>query len=172
MPGEISMPGEIDEFSFTASAGETIYIRVADTETTEFVDIAFDPFVALIGPSGNVSASGGSSTTGGLVAGISLALVEDGTYSVRVSDDGAFDGANTGSYNIYFAKAPGADDDGVLPNGGSLSGRIDRGDIDSYVFVADAGETVYLRVADTETNEFENSSFSPVVILLLSLIHI
>ena len=104
LPGEISMPGEIDEFSFTASAGETIYIRVADTETTEFVDIAFDPFVALIGPSGNVIASGGSSTTGGLVAGISLALVEDGTYSVRVSDDGAFDGANTGSYKYILCE--------------------------------------------------------------------
>ena len=46
-----------------------------------------------------------------------------------------------------------------LPNGGRIEAAISvSGEIDEYTFTANAGETVYLRVADTETTEFVNSS--------------
>ena len=157
----ISVSGEIDEYTFTATAGHTVYIRIADAESTEFVSSPFSPFIELLDPNGSLIAS----ASGALVGDIARFLVVTGRYTVRVSD-GSFRRDETGSYNLYFARAPGANDDGLLPNGGTVSGEIDLGDIDSYRFTASAGETVYLRVADTETTEFIPSSFAPAVILL------
>ena len=166
LAGEISVPDEVDQFQFTGVAGEVVLIRVADSAGDGSEDVsAFDPFVALAGPDGDTLATGSSGITGGLVAAIAIRLVTDGQYTVSVLDDGAFDGANIGPYNIHFAKVPGASDGGRLLNGDEIDGRIDLGDIDSFVFDGIAGETVFVRVADTETTEFVNSSFSPTVIL-------
>jgi Ca2+-binding RTX toxin-like protein len=158
---EISVIGEIDEFTFTANAGDTVYVRIADTETTEFVDSAFYPRIDLIDPNGALV----TSSSGALVGDIAQSLVISGQYTVRARDDSSGED-ETGTYNLYFAKAPGANDDGALPNGGKVSGVIDLGDLDSYTFSANAGETIYLRVADTETTEFVNSPFFPSVRLL------
>ena len=163
LAGEISVADEIDQFQFTGTAGEVVLIRVADTAGSG--NGAFEPFVAVSDSSGDVLARGGSSTTGGLVAAIAIRLVADGQFTVSVSDDGPFNGANLGTYNIYFAKIPGVQPDAELSNGDEISGRIERGDIDSFVFDALAGETVFLRVADTETTEFINSPFTPTLIL-------
>ena len=158
--GEIEL-GDIDSYAFTANAGDTIYLRVADTETNEFVSADFFPNVILLDPSGAVLTNG----AGALVGDIARALVTTGTYTVIVNDESAGEDA-TGSYNLYFAKAPGANDDGTLVNGEVVSGEIELGDIDSYAFTANAGDTIYLRVADTETNEFVSADFFPNVILL------
>ena len=154
--------GDIDSYTFDASAGETVYIRVADTETTEFIPSGFTPGIVLLDPSGAVL----SSNSGALVGAISRSLVVGGTYTVIVIDSSPGDDDQSGSYDLYFAKAPGANDDGVLPNGGVVSDAIDLGDIDSYTFDASAGETVYIRVADTETTEFIPSGFTPGIVLL------
>jgi len=159
--GEISVIGEIDEYTFSSSAGNTVYLRVADTETTQFINSAFLPQIDLIDPNGVLL----TSSRGGLVGDIARALVVSGQYTVRIRDDSSGED-ETGSYNLYFANAPGANDDGTLPNGGKVSGEIELGDIDSYTFAASAGETVYLRVADTETTRFINSSFQPYIGLL------
>jgi len=158
---EISIVGEIDEYTFTAAAGETVYVRAADTETTQFVSSPFSPSITLISPSDTVLRF----ARGTLVAAIGESLVESGTYRVLIRDDSG-GGDETGTYDLYFAKAPGANDDGVLPNGGRKSDQIDLGDIDSYTFTANAGETIYLRAADTETTEFVSSPFSPEITLL------
>ena len=158
--GEIEL-GDLDSYTFNANAGETVYLRVADTETTEFVDSAFFPNIVLFGPSGEFI----TSANGALVGDIAQSLVSTGTYTVIINDESSGEDA-TGSYDLYFAKGPGANDDGVLPNGGVVSGEIELGDLDSYTFTANAGETVYLRVADTETTEFVNSAFFPNIILL------
>ena len=149
--------GDIDSYTFDASAGETVYIRIADTETTGFF-----PRIVLVDPSGAVL----NTNSGALVGAITRALVVTGTYTVIVTDGSPGDDDQTGSYDLYFAKAPGANDDGVLPNGGVVSDAIDLGDIDSYTFDASAGETVYIRVADTETTEFIPSGFTPGIVLL------
>ena len=146
---------------YTANAGDTVYLRIADTETTEFINAPFLPRIDLIDPAGVVLTSG----SGALVGDIARFLVTSGEYTVRARDDSAGEDA-TGSYNLYFAKAPGANDDGTLVNGEVVSGEIELGDIDSYAFTANAGDTIYLRVADTETNEFVSADFFPNVILL------
>lgn len=158
--GEITL-GDIDSYRFTANAGETVYLRAADTDSTQFVSADFTPAVLLLGPSGALI----TSATGALVADVARALTVTGTYTVLVLDESQGEDA-TGNYDLYFAKAPGASDNGVLQNGRRTSSEIDLGDIDSYRFNANAGETVYLRAADTDSTEFVSSPFTPAVLLL------
>ena len=153
---EISVSGEIDEYTFTANPGESVILRVADTETTEFINSAFFPRIELFDPNGSFVAAG----QGGLVGSIFERLIISGEYIVRVFDNSSFND-ETGNYELYFAKAPGADEGGELPNGEVVSETIDLGDIDTYTFQANAGESIALRVADTETTQFISSGFFP-----------
>jgi lysophospholipase L1-like esterase len=61
---------------------------------------------------------------------------------------------------LYFVHAPGANEGGVLPNGGVVPGTIEVGDLDSYTFTATVGESVQLRVAD-----LSNNTFYPIITL-------
>jgi hypothetical protein len=78
---------------------------------------------------------------------------------VMVSDN-ASGHAGVGSYSLHFAKAVGANEGGLLPNGGEVSDAIELGDLDSYTFAAGVGESIQLRVADTM-----QTSFHPIVTL-------
>jgi len=155
--------GDIDSFAFSASAGDYYYLRVADTETTPFINSFFSPRVSLFDPNGNFV----TGNTGSLVGAIRGRLVLTGTYTVVVTDASSTE-ANTGSYDLNFALIPGASENegGNLQNGQLVSEQIELGDIDTYTFTAQAGEGVYLRVADTETTQFINSFFSPRIVLI------
>lgn len=153
--------GDIDTFSFNGTAGDFVFIRVADTETTEFIDSEFNPFVALYDPDGDLI----SISNGALVADISASLIETGQYTVIVTDESVGDDA-IGSYELYYSNSPGVSELGDLPNGGVVSDRIDLGDLDTYSFAATAGDFVYLRAADTETTEFVDSEFNPYMALI------
>jgi hypothetical protein len=145
--GIISAPQEIDTYTFAGSSGETIELRVADPISGEL-----RPQVFLYAPGGAQIAS----NYGATVAPITFRLTQSGTYTVAVRDTlggGIGSGNNVGPYNIYFARAPGGNEGGSLPNGGSVSGTIDLGDLDSYSFAANAGDRVLLRVADAGTSE-------------------
>ena len=61
----------------------------------------------------------------------------------------SFFAGDTGSYDLHFTKAPGANEHGVLLNGGSVSETITDGDLDSYVFWAVTGDSLSLS-ASTE----------------------
>lgn len=147
--GEISTPGEVDTYSFTANAGDTVRLRVADTTRIRSVN-SFSPEIELFSPSGALLASNGVNAIGDpfLVAEIGRILTESGEYSVSVRHDRPF-GDETGIYDLYFVALPGANENegGVLVVSESLvSDRIDLGDMDSYTFSANAGQTVFLRL--------------------------
>ncbi|MCA9471859.1 MAG: GDSL-type esterase/lipase family protein [Nitrospirales bacterium] len=146
----ISAPGEQDIHTFTATAGESVQLRAAHTGGT----VALSPRLTLLAPNGAqiISTSGPQSRD---VAAISCftsslfcELTQTGTYTVVVSD-GTSGGNQTGPYNLHFVRAPGANEGGALPNGGSVSDTIDLGDLDSYTFTANAGEAVQIRMAHT-----------------------
>ncbi|MGI9592168.1 MAG: PKD domain-containing protein, partial [Myxococcota bacterium] len=139
--GVVSAPlivGDIDSFTFTANAGESYLLRIADVNgTTLFPQVnVYDPNGAFV-TSGSGFDVGSIATTAGAT----------GTYTVMV-----FDGNSTpdeaGDYDLYFVLAPGANEGGTLPNGGVVSDTIDLGDLDSYTFTARAGNNILLRVAD------------------------
>ncbi|MCG8424788.1 MAG: hypothetical protein MJE77_43415, partial [Proteobacteria bacterium] len=140
--GAISLPGQRDSHTFTASAGESIIIQVADTDGS-----SFRPQVWLYGPAGNYITGNHDSN----VARISRTVQDSGTHTVVVSD---YHDHYTGNYNIYFAHLPGASDGGELPSGGFVADTVELGDLDSYTFDASAGESVIIQVADTDGGSF------------------
>jgi hypothetical protein len=130
--------GALDSYTFSALAGEGIVLRVAD------------PGTGLLAPGFTIYRPDGSIETKSLrdeVAAAQFAAPRAGTYTVVVYD-GSPDRAQTGIYNLYFSKAPGATTGGALVPGGSRSGHIDKGAVDSYTFDAMMGERVDIRVTD------------------------
>ena len=130
--------GEIDSYTFTAATGEGIGLRV-----TDIAGGALWPQVYVYGPAGNLV----TWTNGADVASVFFAAPSAGTYTVVVYDvsNGS---ASTGDYNLYFTKAPGANQGGALISGGSVLAHIDEGELDSYTFAALTGDTIGLTVTD------------------------
>ncbi|MBW2290040.1 MAG: hypothetical protein JRG90_19775 [Deltaproteobacteria bacterium] len=108
-----------DSYEFTATAGDHIELRSPS-----------DVSIATSSDSG--------------VAKIAHDVTETGTFTVLV-DDGVSVG---GSYTLYFALIPGANEHGSLTNGGVHPGTIDLGDLDTYTFTASAGDHIELRVGE------------------------
>ena len=132
---DISVAGEIDEYAFQASAGESFALRVAVTGSDGLL-----LRVEFIAPGGVTLRS--SLANANIVASFSERLVETGTFTIRIFSVSTQ--VSTGDYDLFFARVPGASEGGELPNGGVVSGQIDLGDIDSYSFEASVGESVAL----------------------------
>jgi len=143
----IGVAGEQDEHTFDVATGESVVIRVVDTGGT-----AFTPLFRVYRPDGTSASFNYDATTASIT--LNNATVA-GTYTVVVMD---YAGTNTGNYNIYYAKAPGANEGGALINGGVISDSLAVGDLDSYTFEVATSESVVIRVAETGGN----TSFTPL----------
>jgi hypothetical protein len=137
----ISVPGEKDSYTFSGNSGENIMLRAADLAQS---GATLAPKIELLDPDSILIDTG----SGSVVGTVKHTLPKTGTYTVMVSD-GSQGSTLTGLYDLYFVLAPGANEGGVLPNGGVVSDNIDLGDIDSYTFSGNAGENILLRAADT-----------------------
>src|SRR5262249_20754569 len=124
--------------------GEGVQLRLADLSAN-----AFYPRIDLYGPTGNLI----TFANGQDVAAITQQLPTTGTFTV-VAYDVSTGSAQSGNYNLYFTRAPGANEGGTLPNGSFLSGPIDKGDFAYSTFDRAAGEGVQLRLADLSANAF------------------
>jgi hypothetical protein len=140
--GAISPVGDVDTYTFDANAGEGVQLQMADTGQTTFI-----PLMWLYSPTGALL----QAVNGQDVAAIYLAAPSTGTYTLEVSD---WTQNGTGDYDIHYTRAPGANEHGALINGGSVSGTIDLGDLDSYTFDVQAGEFIQLQMADIGQTAF------------------
>ncbi|MCW5551961.1 MAG: hypothetical protein KIS67_07310 [Verrucomicrobiae bacterium] len=154
--GSISVIGEADSWTFTATNGDRIVLRHARLSATNSFSVrtrVYDPGGTLLG------------TQTGVVGEHAFTVASNGTYTVTVADaSGPLTG--TGTYRIYFVKLPGSftippgDDGGPLPGSGEFQdGTIGSlGDMDLWTFPATAGERIVIRVAElSETNSFSTS---------------
>jgi hypothetical protein len=138
--------GDLDMWSFTASAGDSIIVSVGETG----VDTALFPWIRLRGPAGQDLGS----SFGGLVGQIAIAAPASGSYTVVVgTGDSGLDAE--GSYTLTLAKGPGAftispgDQGGVMTNGVNHTGDIHIGDLDLWSFTAAAGEALTVSIGET-----------------------
>ena len=134
--------GDLDSYTFEASWGESVQLRMVDVDTTVLV-----PQMWLYDPQGNLV----SSVWSGDVAAITIEAAANGTYTLIAADR---NGPGTGDYEIYYTRAPGANEGGALPNGGKVTDTIGLGDLDSYTFDAVWGDAIQLRIADLSVNSF------------------
>ncbi len=153
LPGIIDEPGESDDFTFYAWAGEVIVIAVENKSTSAL----FQPCWQLLDPSSEaISAIGENSwATSYCETYKSYILPSDGPFTIRVYDN---EQNATGNYNIRL-EAVSAYFNGKL----NCAQSIDCGDTkysvlesnysaDSYRFSANAGEVIAIVVENRSTS--------------------
>jgi hypothetical protein len=145
--------GDLDVWTFTATAGDRIALHLGDILDTD----DFRPWLRLYAPNGVVlgNTSGvNASALDGAVAPVT------GTYLVLVASfDAGLDGS--GTYRLTLAKTPGpitvsaGDEGGALTNGAMQLGAISRGDVDVWSFTGTAGDRVAISAGDIlDTDDF------------------
>ncbi len=128
--------GDVDMWSFNATAGDAIILRIGEVGTPGL----FTPWIRLKSPTGQ-----GLGTISGVMATeIEATATVTGTYTVIVTtNDSGWDA--TGDYTLSLAKSPGAftispgDEGGGLTNGSNHTGTIHVGDVDMWSFYGDRG---------------------------------
>src|SRR5881398_512038 len=161
--GTISVPGELDTWTFTATQGDYIALSVGTvTQTTAH----FAPWIRLVSPTGVLL---GNSATQTGASNIAATAPTSGSYTVIIGSyvGGFYDG--TGSYLLTLAKGPGAvevstgDQGGPMTNGATNAGSIYQGDFDTWTFTATQGDYIALSVG-TETQA--TAHFAPWIRLV------
>ena len=143
--------GDIDAWTFTASAGEAIVIRVGEVTDTSG---NFEPWVRLYSPTGTLLDSGFGASAGEVTAtapanGVYLAVVGDGNGALSGTGDYRLTLAMTGSPIVITS----GDEGGPLTNGVNPTGTITEGDIDLYSFTACKGENINILLTElTDTS--------------------
>ena len=120
----IDVDGEIDSFTFDGVAGQSGL-------SASTGNVGSGEFYWLFNPDGTLLLSSGSHER--------IDLTQTGTYTIIMS---SVQGAGTGPYEMHMALAPGANEHGLIPNGGAISEAIDAdGEIDSFTFLGANGST-------------------------------
>jgi cysteine synthase len=155
-PGTIQI-GELDLWSFTASSGNSVVVRIGQLTSTNY----FDPWLRIYDPNGVLVGDSGAPNNASAEE-LAFTPTNTGTYTVLVSDSsyGTFGG--TGQYQLYYSQFPGpfivptGDEGGPMTNGGNYHGTIQVGDLDLWSFTASAGNRFVLRIGQlTSTNFFD-----------------
>jgi large repetitive protein len=134
--------GDLDVYTFSATAGGTVYFAAADT-----VLDGFDIGVLIIGPNGSVLTSGaGATTTSNTLAN----LAATGTYTAVIYDQF---GDETGSYRFNTVYVPGTQtvdaDSKPIVSGVRNLGTTDLADFDVYTLTASVNSSILVTFAET-----------------------
>ena len=138
--GFIIAAGQNDYYSFYSNSGNSINLSISGS-------VSF--WMELYDPSGKKVAQ-----TSNLISKNSLALT--GTYTVKVR---TYYQNQTGTYKLYFTDSPGTVELGALENGGKRTDSLVAGDLNSYSFVADSGDSINLSVSGD--NSFWMELYAP-----------
>jgi hypothetical protein len=136
--GTLSVPGERDAYTFFARNGERFEMRVVDVDGAEL-----EPRIELYNPLGvlvDTRASTDVAATDTRQVTL-LGAYRPGTYTLVVSNASSA-GSQTGNYELHFVLVPGANAGGELLDGVTVFGTIERGELDSFTFHTEAGQTV------------------------------
>ncbi len=139
--------GELDVWTFDASAGDSIVARMGAT--------GYNPHLRLYSPLGVLLDTGSSTATGGRDIEVTFRATNSGSYTLVAN---SYYANGTGPYILSLAKAPGAvtkypgDDGGPMTNGVQHTGVIDLGELDVWTFDASAGDSIIARMGATGFN--------------------
>ena len=141
--GAIGQLAGIDTYTFTATSGDRVLVRMGVSTYT------LDPQIRLYSPDGALLCSKAiDSPYEGGVAEINdtncAALPVDGQYTLLSGD---LDGNETGTYGLSLQMLNNPGMGTVLSFGESVTGKIDlRAEVDTYTFTATSGDRVLVRM--------------------------
>jgi hypothetical protein len=155
--------GDIDTYTFQATAGNGITLNLASTRLNYAVE------VDVFAPNGVLVYDGPA--TGGTGYDLLLnSFTQTGLYTVVVK---SANGGDIGTYNMTYVKVPATHTlpvgEGALTSGQTLSGALNPSDIDVYTFNVVPGNAVKLDIARTTTTFMpEVNIFDPTGKLIYS----
>ena len=131
--GIISAPSQMNDYTFSATAGDTIYTRMR----SNWSDGAR---IILRYPNGTESAR----ATGGYFTDLTKTLPLNGTYTLLAGD---YDGNNLGTYDLYLQRTNNAGRAEPIAFGETKTGSITKpAQLNNYTFSATKGDTLYTRM--------------------------
>jgi RHS repeat-associated protein len=154
--GTINHFGDLDVYTFSAAAGNTVQLAVGADATSS----NYRPEMTVYGPTGAQVATANNAypdTAANITYNVPTG--GDGTYTVVVQSDNA---ATLGTYDLDLVVAPAAQaadsngDGGAITSGQTKAGSINHyGDLDVYTFSAAAGNIFQLAVgADVTSSNY------------------
>ncbi len=134
--GAILTPGEIDAYSFSASAGDKVLVRMSRLSGNLVLQ------VRLYDPGGTKLCEAYNSLPAEIAT---CTLPSSGTYSILASD---LIGSNTGNYSLYLQRLNNPGGAAPIAFGQTLSESISpTAQMDTYTFSANAGDKVLVRMS-------------------------
>jgi hypothetical protein len=143
--GNIALAGQDDQYTFIASAGDSVLLRAGEMTAGS----KLSPQLRLFDPTGKLLDTSGTASA----AEIEMRVTVSGVFSVSVKDVAS--APNAGGYRLSFVKtgSPLAidpnDEGGALTNGVASLGSIDIGDLDAWTILANAGDSIIVRMGET-----------------------
>lgn len=130
--GSIDAAAEVDVFTFTANAEDTILVRASRASESVW------PGIRVFDPNGNLLREVSSSVTAEIG---SLRLPIGGTYSIHIFD--SFNGTLTGQYCAYLQRLDGPGNALNISFSETQYNTIDNpAEMEAYTFEAEAGDKV------------------------------
>jgi hypothetical protein len=140
--GELT-PGDLDLWSFEATAGESFYLRIG---------AEFAPRLRVYGPDGALAGAVTSPSTLTRDLALNTTATNAGTYVVVVD---ATVSSGDGTYDLHLVRGRGGleitagDEGGALVNGATNRATLTLGDLDAWTFFGTVGDSNVLRVTAT-----------------------
>jgi hypothetical protein len=159
--GTIATAGQVNAYTFSASAGQSVYAAVAETVAASPLTVAIE----LRAPN-NALVSSSSSPTGTAI--LASALTQTGTYTLNISGLNNTTGAYAATLALPgVAPEPGTDA-GPIASGAYRPASITEGDLDVHTIQGTAGGSLLVSMGELETSGFDPiiEIFSPTGALL------
>ena len=133
--------GDLDMWSFHADSGDNVVVRVGEVTVTPDLQ----PRIRIYSPLGVLIADGQGFNS----AEVSVRTTNTGRFTIIVS---AVFAGGAGTYQLHLIKAPGdffipvADEGGPITPDSALTGSIQFGDMDPWVFTGCEGEAISIQI--------------------------
>lgn len=146
LPGLLSPPSDVDEFTFSAAPGDVVYAAMSATEP------ALDPYLELLDPVGNRVALNDDGR--GFDAVLAYVVPTAGQYVLRLTSN---QGGSAGAYALELAFDPEMTRQTpptLIAVGDVAQGLVERGGAQAWRVAGDAGDRLGVRV-ESRTSGFD-----------------
>ncbi len=143
LPGLLSPPDDVDEFTFSAAPGDVVYAAMNAT------DPALDPYLELLDPVGNLVAANDDARN--FDAALAYVVPVAGQYVLRLTSN---QGNSAGGYAVELAFDPEMTrmtPPALLTVGNVAQGQVERGGAQAWRVAGAAGDRLGVRVESRTT---------------------
>lgn len=131
--------GDVDTFTFAGVAGGVVMITMADIGT----DGQVSPNLRILRPDGTFAGEERDPSVSRM-----FVRTVDGTYTVIATNATSYPGNGVGPYELHFFQSGQGVEGGALAAGGTGTGFLTKGDLDSFSYDAVEGERLVFTMAN------------------------